>query len=74
MQGAVPSRSRELPVTLHDLPSEIMEQVGCNLFHWAGQTYLIMVDFMSAKPFVKCLGNSASSEKVIDQIQKWFEE
>ena len=36
--------------------------------------YLVMVDFLSGKPFVKCLGGSASSEKVVEQLQKWFEE
>ena len=45
-----------------------MEKMSTDLFHFGGNTYLILVDWFSAFPFVRNLGRTSSTLKVIRKI------
>ena len=62
----------EPPVEKHDLAAYPMEFVGSDLFHFDGNTWLIVVDFFSGFPLVKNLGKHSSTAKVIKRMTKWY--
>ena len=51
----------------------VMERVAIDLFHFGGNTYLLMVDAFSNYPMVKMFGKSSGTDKVIKQVSKWFD-
>ena len=62
----------EPPVQEHDLAAYAMEFLGSDLFHFDGDTWLILVDFFSGFPLVKNLGKHSSTVKVIKRMKKWM--
>ena len=50
-----------------------MERVAMDLFHFGGNTFLLMVDAFSNYPLVNKFGKSSSTDKVIKQASKWFD-
>ena len=62
----------EPPVQEHDLAAYAMEFLGSDLFHFDGNTWLIVVDFFSGFPLVKNLGKHSSTDKVIKRMKKWM--
>ena len=61
----------EPPVQEHDLAAYAMEFLGSDLFHFDGDTWLIVVDFFSGFPLVKNFGKHSSTAKVIKRLKKW---
>ena len=44
-----------------------------DIFHFAGNTFLLMVDAYSNYPLVKKFGKASSTDKVIKTLSKWFD-
>ena len=65
-------QAAEPPPHMDDLASYPMEKLSTDLFHFKGKTFLILIDWFSGYPFVKDLGRSSSTEKVIKKMRKVF--
>ena len=65
-------QAAEPPPHQEDLASYPMEKMSTDLFHFGGNTYLILVDWFSAFPFVRNLGRTSSTLKVIRKLRKIF--
>ena len=65
-------QAAEPPPTMEDLASYPMERLSTDLFHFRGKTFLILIDWFSGYPFVKDLGRSSSTQKVIKKMRKVF--
>ena len=65
-------QAAEPPPHKEDLSSYPMEKLSTDLFHFRGKTFLILIDWFSGYPFVKDLGRSSSTEKVIKKMRKIF--
>ena len=50
-----------------------MERVGVDIFHFGGNTFLLMVGAFRNYPLMKKFGNASSTDKVIKQASKWFD-
>ena len=55
------------------MESHAMERVGCDLFHYASDAWLVMTDYYSGYLMVKKLGRKSSTVKVIKTLSKWFQ-
>ena len=65
-------QAAEPPPHHEDLASYPMEKMSTDLFHFGGNTYLILVDWYSGFPMVRNLGRSSSTSKVIRKLRKIF--
>ena len=65
-------QAAEPPPHKEDLGSYPMEKISTDLFHFRGKTFLILIDWFSGYPFVKDLGRSSSTQKVIKKMRKIF--
>ena len=63
-QRDLPSHPQE-PYVAHELPSRPFQVVHADLFYYAGQQFLVIVDALSNWPWVFCLGRSAVTRKII---------
>ena len=65
------SHATEPPVEKADLAHYPMDILSVDMFKWDGKDYLMGVDWFSCMPFMKCLGKTSSTEKVIKRLKKW---
>ena len=67
----LPSQRKE-PLKTDPRPERAFEQTASDLFHWAGNTYIVYVDRYSGWPCVHMWTATPTSRKVINQIKRWF--
>ena len=62
------------PLLQHGLPHRPWETVGTDLFSMDGDEYLIIVDYWSKFPFIRKIGGTCSSAKVVQAMKGIFSE
>ncbi|XP_033120129.1 uncharacterized protein K02A2.6-like [Anneissia japonica] len=64
-------KNQREPMILHELPKEPFNKVGANIFHYAGNDHLIVVDYYSNYPEVVTLCNKTAKD-VICKLKSIF--
>ena len=58
----------------HEIPSRSWKVIGSDLFHVAGETYLLVADYHSKFPFIRKMHNTCTSQEVIHALKSLFGE